>query len=260
MVRTWITAFAALAAFVLAARPAGAEDFFLAEAGTNTGKLWRSEAGAPEQLYHNRAARANPAYPHAIMKLNQTAIGADGAVYYCSGLDGCLMHLLDGRHEIMLFEFAGQIRDLATTGESHTVYFSVVPTPQNDEPLADGKIYRRDLWEGAAEEVAVVRQTDVGGNWWGTFAIADGVVYLATLHSPSRIYKVVPGGAPIRVFETSTFEIRGLTAGPVRDFFFSTADGGVHRTSDFRQTTAVLASQRRWADISTRPPADAPRP
>jgi len=43
---------------------------------------------------------------------------------------------------------------------------SVVPTPQNGEPLADGKIYRRDLWAGEPSEFAVVRQSQVGGNWW----------------------------------------------------------------------------------------------
>ena len=120
-------------------------------------------------------------------------------MYFVSGLDGYVIHLLDGRNEVLSFEYPGQIRDIDSGNEEHTVYFSVVPTPQNGEPLADGKIYRRDLWAGQPSEAATIRQADIGGNWWGTFAIQDGTTYIATFESPSRIFKLTSDG-PEQVF------------------------------------------------------------
>jgi hypothetical protein len=196
---------------------AAAADLYLAEANAFPGRLLVSEDGGAERVVHRRQPRPDRAYPSAVMKLQQVAVGPDNMLYYCSGLDGSLMHLLNRRHEIQSFEFPGQMRDLACTGEEHTVYFSVVPTPQNGEPLADGKIYRRDFWEGSATEVATVRQADVGGNWWGTFTVHDGVIYLATLEGRSRLFKL-NGDGPQQVFADCAFRITGLSPGESGEF------------------------------------------
>jgi hypothetical protein len=145
------------------------------------------------------------------MKLGQVAVGPDHKVYFASGLDGYVLHLLDGMHEVVSFEFPGQVRDLETGAEEHTVYFSVVATPQNGEPLADGKIYRRDMWAGQPSEFATVRQSQIGGNWWGTFAIQHGTVYIATFESPSRVFKLTTSG-PEQVFGANRFQIHGLAS------------------------------------------------
>jgi hypothetical protein len=242
----------------LAGRSLG-ERYFLAEQGTFPGKLSASDDGAAVRVVHRREPRPDRAYPSAVMKLQHVAVGPDAKIYYCSGLDGSLMHLLDGRHEIQSCEFPGQIRDLATTGEEHTIYFSVVPTPQNGEPLADGKIYRRDFWEGAATEVATVRQSDVGGNWWGTFTIREGVVYLATLESPSRLFQLT-GNGPQRVLADNNHRIVGLTTDAAGAFLFTTGDGQVWRTSDFAAIDVVARTNLRLSDIAVRPAPDAPRP
>jgi hypothetical protein len=236
-----------------------AEDLYLAEANVFPGRLLVSEGGTAERVVHRRQPRPDRAYPSAVMKLQHIAVGPDGKVYYCSGLDGSLMHLLDGRNEIQSFEFSGQIRDLACTGEEHTVYFSVVPTPQNSEPLADGKIYRRDFWDGSATEVATVRQADVGGNWWGAFAIHDGVIYVATLDERSRFFKLT-GDGPQPVFADNAFRVTGFTPGAGGEFFFTTGDGNVYRTSDFASADAVLRTDRRLSDVSVRAASESPRP
>jgi hypothetical protein len=242
----------------LAGRSVG-EQFFLAEQAAFPGKLYASDDGAAVRVVHRREPRPDRAYPSAVMKLQQVAVGADAKVYYCSGLDGSMMHLLDGRHEIQSFEFPGQIRDLATTGEEHTVYFSVVPTPQNGEPLADGKIYRRDFWDGAATEIATVRQSDVGGNWWGSFTIREGVVYIATLESPSRLLQLT-GDGPQRVFVDSNYRIVGLTSDADGAFLFTTGDGQVWRTTDFTTADVVARTDFQLSDVAVRPAADARRP
>ena len=160
-----LTLFAACAAVPTAT----GEDFYLTDGRAFPGQLWFARSGSPERLLHRREVTVNPAFPRAAMKLGQVAVGPDDKVYFASGLDGYVIHLLDGRNEVVSFEFAGQVRDLACSDEEHTVYFSVVPTPQNNEPLADGKIYRRDIWAGQPSEVATIRQSQVGGNWWGTW-------------------------------------------------------------------------------------------
>src|SRR4029079_3767023 len=116
---------------------------------------------APEQSIFRLPAKPNPAYPRAAMKIAQVAADRKGRVYFASGLDGYVFHLLDGSHEVVSFEFPGQIRDIDCGREPHAIYFSVVPTPQNGEPLADGKIYRRDFWDGQPSEEATVRQSQI---------------------------------------------------------------------------------------------------
>jgi hypothetical protein len=249
---------ASLIVSLFATASSHADDLFLADGGAFPGKLWLSEGGTVERPIVERAATADRAYPDAIMKLAQAAVGSDGKIFYASGLDGCLMHLLDGRNEIMAFEFAGQIRDLATTGEEHTVYFSVVATPQNDGLLADGVIYRRDLWEGRPSEVARVRQADIGGNWWGAFTIKDGFVYVATQGEFSRIYRLTSSG-PELAFDTRV-RVTGLTTGADGDFLFTTGDGFVYATRDFERIDTVLQTERRLSDVALRSSPDAVRP
>jgi hypothetical protein len=209
-------------------------------------------SGGAERSIHRREATANPAYSRAAMKIGQVTIGPDGKIYYVSGLDGYVMHLLDRRHEIHIFEFAGQIRDIDCGGEEHTVYFSVVPTPQNSEPLADGKIYRRDLWAGQPHEVATVRQADIGGNWWGTFAVKDGSIHIATLERPSRLFKVGTG-APQPVFTANQHEIHGFTTTHDGKFVFANNTGKIFRTADFVTVEPVLVGGQNFTDVAVEP-------
>ena len=189
--------------FSAVANTAFCVDYWLVDQSAFPGQVWRVNFNSAEQLVHQRKAKADPAYPRAIMKVAQIAAGPDDAFYFCSGLDGCVLGLLDDRHEVLSFEFDGQIRDLSSGGEPHVVYFSVVPTPQNGEPLADGKIYRRDIWQGEPEEVATIRQADVGGNWWGTFCVREGVVFLATTEPASRLFRLT-GGSLEPVFTSNS--------------------------------------------------------
>ncbi|MGD9723789.1 MAG: hypothetical protein AB7O59_04440 [Pirellulales bacterium] len=238
-----------LAAVVDLATIAAAADFYLADVRQFPGQLWLSRDGAAERLIFRSQPTANPAFPRAVMKVAQVAVGPQGEVYFASGLDGNVLHLLDGRHEVLSFEYPGQIRDLDCGGEEHTVYFSVVATPQNGETLADGKIYRRDLWAGQPSEAFTVRQAELGGNWWGTMAIRDGVAYLATLDVPSRIFKLA-GGAPERVFEHNTYKIDGLTSGADGNFYFTDGSNQVFRTTDFQAIESVWRGNRSFTDVA----------
>lgn len=242
----WSLALCALS--TLAARGLAA-DLLITDNRVFPGHLYQSTEGGPDRLIFRREATANPAFPRAAMKLGHVTEGPDSKIYFASGLDGYVLHLLDDKNEVVSFEFAGQIRDLDAGGEEHTVYFSVVPTPQNGEPVADGKIYRRDLWAGQPSEVATIRQSQVGGNWWGTFAIHDGTIYLATLESPSRLFKLTTSG-PEPVFVNNRARLTGLTITPEGDFYFADGGGSVYRTRDFETIDTALRSGRNVTDVA----------
>jgi hypothetical protein len=249
----------ALLCLVLTPSFVAAEDLWLATATEYPGRLRLSEGSTVPRVIFSRSDRPNPAYPDAIMKVGQIAVSVDQQVYYCSGLDGSLMHLMDGRHEIQPFTFPGQIRDLGCTSEPHTIYFSVVPTPRDGQPLADGVIYRRDFWEGTPNVVATIRQSDVGNNWWGTFTIKDSEIFLATLDSPSKLFRWAAGSIQ-PVYVHNSHQITGMTTGPGGEFIFTDGTGVVRRTYDFTNYETMLSTGMRLSDVAHRAPDVGGRP
>lgn len=249
---TWSKAYLYLPLLLLAVgfgSTALGDELLLTDYRTFPGELWQSHTAGSESRLIRREATANPAYPRAIMKLAEVTVDPDGQIYYCSGLDGCVLALLDRRNEVLSFEFPGQIRDIDSGNEQHTVYFSVVPTPQNSESLADGKIYRRDIWAGQPVEVATIRQADVGNNWWGTFTMAGGTPYIATLDNPSRLFKITSAG-PEPVFTTNRAKIVGLAATPDGKFLFTDGTNKVYRTADFNTVDTAYDSARPVSDVA----------
>lgn len=257
--RGWFCLILTLLATCVAAPTATGEDFYLTDGRAFPGQLWFARSGSPERLFHRREVTVNQAFPRAAMKLGQVAVGPDDKVYFVSGLDGYVIHLLDGKNEVVSFEFPGQVRDVACSDEEHTVYFSVVPTPQNNEPLADGKIYRRDIWAGQPSEVATIRQSQVGGNWWGTFTVRDNVFYLATLDSPSRILKLTTG-EPEPFATVNGYKVQGLANGPGDTFYFTDGGDKVYRTADFQTIEPVFHGSRPFTDVNLKSAAETPQP
>ncbi len=235
------------------------EDLWLAADGEFPGRLRFSQSGSEPRVLYTRASRPDPAYPNAIMKTGQIAVTTDGEVYYCSGLDGSLMHLLNGRHEIQAVEVSGQVRDLACTSEPHTLYYSIVPTPINNQPLSDGLIARRDFWQGSPDQVAVIRQADIGGNWWGIFTIKDGDIYLATMDFPSRIFRW-SGGALTRVFPDNQHVIKSLSVSANNRFLFADGNGAVWETTNFSDANRILQTSIPLRDIASAASPISPRP
>lgn len=243
-----LTGFFATLVFTLASN-LYADDLFLAAGNEFPGRLRLSEGDGAPSVVFSRQERPNPAYPNAQMKLSRVAVAVDRSVYYCSGLDGSVMHLLDGQHEIQVLEIEGQIRDLACTNEPHTIYYSVVPTPQEGEALQDGLIYRRDFQSGSPELVARIPQADVGGNWWGTFCILDSEIILLTNESPNRVFKW-SGGAVTHEFGHNTLSLSGITVSNDRKFLVSARTGHVHETTDFQAFRTVLSTSLPLTDLS----------
>jgi hypothetical protein len=238
--------------FVAGSSIAAASDLLLVDGKVFPGQLWESREGQPERILFREQATPNRAYPNAVMKIGHVTTGPDGKIYFASGLDGYVLHLLDRKNEVVSFEYPGQVRDLDATQEEHTVYFSVVATPQNGAALADGKIYRRDLWAGQPSETFTVAQAQVGGNWWGTFAMQNGNTYIATLDNPSRIFRLSTSG-PERVFAGNRYPIQGLTAAADGSFYFTDGTPAVYRTTDFDTVETVFRGSRPFGDAAIEP-------
>lgn len=246
---------AALFALIVQERVHG-EDLYLADGQRFPGELWYAQSGMSEQLVLRRDPQPNSTWPRTVAKVAQVAVGPDGKVFFCSGLDGSLMHILDKGIETQAFEIEGQIRDLACTGELNVVYFSVVATPQNGEPLADGQLFRCDLAKGELTQIATIGQADLGGNWWGLFTIRNGVIYLATVDSPSRIFMLTENG-PQQVFASNPLRITGLTVGPNGDFWLASGDNNVTRTADFANLVVPFQASDRVGDVAIPAPREA---
>lgn len=239
---------------------ASSQQAFLADGRIEPATLWQTDGSAEELVLYRRNPKPEPAFPGAEKKLAQIAVGSDNKIYFCSGLDGWVIHLLDRRNEVAAFDkVEGQIRDLACTGEEHTVYYSTVETPKDTEQLADGKIFRRDIHEGKATLIATIRQKDVGGNWWGTFTIHDGMIYLVTTEPNSRIL-IWKKGTVTPVAEVKGQRIEGITIAPDTSFQFVSGSNRVFCTSDFKDITTSDTSLKRLTDVAFPASKSAPRP
>jgi hypothetical protein len=224
------------------------EELYLASSHAWPGAIWRSELGLPERDFYERPSTPLASAPGGVPRIAHVAVTADGKQFYCSGLDGYILQNLGG-HDVVVCKFDGQIRDVAIGRENHTLYFSVVSTPQGGAPLADGKIYRFDRYTGRPVEIARVNQKQVGENWWGTFAIHDGLIYLATLEDSSRVFKL-DGNEAIPVKENTGLRITGLAINPEGEFLFATGGTQIFRTRDFSQVHAALSTRRRVTDVA----------
>lgn len=135
------SAFCLAVALVLScsATAACAESLWFADASAYPGKVWRNSGSGGPTVTHHRLAKADRAYPNAVMKVAQIAIDVEGNLFFCSGLDNYVIRLVDGRHEILPFpEAPGQVRDVSCSMEPHTVYYSIVPTPQENAARRTG--------------------------------------------------------------------------------------------------------------------------
>jgi hypothetical protein len=243
-----------LLALATANHPVVAQELFLTENAAVPGRLLLSTRGASPAQLHRRPPVANPAYPGASMTLNHVALDSEGQIFFCSGLDRYVMQLLDRRHEVPLLEIEDQVRDVACTEEPQTVYYSVVGTPQSGRPLPDGRIYRRNLGDGRPTLVAAVRQSDVARQWWGTFALQGGAVFIATEEPDSRVFKQT-GATWTQVGVTRGFRIKSLAVSHAGKFLFTTGGGKVYETTDFVTVHPALTTELQLRDVALRPPA-----
>lgn len=223
------------------------QDLYLTDATHFPGALWLSREGRAERVAHRRDVQPLSSAPGMIPRLAQVCVLPGGKQFFCSGLDGYVFHNLNG-HEVVSGDHKMQVRDLAPGENDHTYYFSTVATPQNNERLADGRIYRHDVWEGGPRLVATVKQDLVGNDWWGAFAVKGEDYYIATLRSPVRVYRLQGAEAELK-WESTEHRITGMTFDGDHLLF---ASGGkeIYRLRDFHDLDVVLRTERNMSDVA----------
>jgi hypothetical protein len=228
----------ALALTVLSAPAAFAEDLLLTTARSWPGTLSVSEGGTwPREIY--RHVEGSRYLRGAVPRIAAVAYGSSAGTFVCSGLDGAIFKL-DGNHPRLLYEHSGQVRDLAIDDGEGRLYFSVLPTPRGGESAGATEIWFFNFRTSRASRFAVIPQSAVDGDYWGTFTIRGGVLYAATLTPQGRVYRIFPGGRSELAFESGQGPTTGLTFGPSGELYYATDSAKVLRTADFRRSETVL--------------------
>ena len=131
------------------------------------------------------------------------------------------------------------------------LYYSVVPTPQNGEPVQDGEVFSVNLKSKTQELVWSIRQADLPDNWWGAFAVRGGKLYLATYGPPTQVFEWTAEGAqPIL---SLPFSCLGFDVDAAGQFYLASTDGRVYRAGAGEEPQlAFEASGSSLSDVALR--------
>lgn len=145
---------------------------FVTVRGTNSANYWQ-RGSVPERLTPRLRSLTNL---------------PDGSIAFCSGLDRSIMVL--GHAGEQELHHGGYLARQVRTDSNGDLYWSGLETPQNNNPLPDGFIYRRNAATGQVETLLTFSQSLVDRDWWGAFDVNNGQIYVATLRSPAKLYRV----------------------------------------------------------------------
>lgn len=168
----------------------------------------------------------------------------DGSIAFCSGLDRSIMVLGPaGEQEL---HHGGYLARQVRTDTNGDLFWSGVETPQNSNPLPDGFIYRRKATTGQVETLLTFSQSNTDHDWWGAFDVRGGQVYVATMKSPAKLYRIadsIPQHIATFSFPISSFRIIGPTAILAAD-----GQGRIYRVDDWQEPErADVVAQREFA-------------
>lgn len=189
--------------------PLFAEDFFLADGESWPGKILRTSDRGLQEVHLRSQALPQGDVP----RIRSITLDHDGNLVFCSGLDRSLMKLL-ARGEVR-FQHGGYLVRQVRTDTDGTIYFSGLETPLQGNPLPDGFIYRVNPASGRTETLSTFSQSDTQHDWWGSFDVREGHIYVSTFHEPSTIYdlSVVPPRALFTVpFGVHAFRFESETS------------------------------------------------
>ena len=230
----------------------GAPDLLLADNHRSPGAIIEITRGGERDRFAVNPAALPKEAREAIPKVGSVAISPSNEVFFCSGLDGFVWKLERGR-QVAVHQHGPTVRDLAFGAHRDMLFFTVVRTPQNDEQLADGEIFRKNIRTGEIGRVGVVRQEDVGGNWWGSIAIHRGQLYVSTMGRTSRILRQRSTGWEM-LLGTSEVELQGIDFESNGDLYLVAGSGKVFRSTNLRDLeTAAESHDARFSDIALEP-------
>jgi hypothetical protein len=228
------------------------DDLWLANSADFRGRVRVSHQGDPPKVIYTRPQLAYPADPQAVMRIAQLAVGRDGTLFFCSGQDGAIWRVAADEPETRVLTNSGTVCDLAFDADTAALYFSTVQAVDSATKQREGRILRVDLASGGSEEVLRVGVTDVEGSWRGVFTVQDGVFFLATDDSPSRIYRVA-GGEFQRVYRYNPRRVTGLSIAASGEFLVADDSSEIWSTRTFSVFSEVIATEFGISDVAAVP-------
>ncbi len=212
--------------FVCVGSSAEAQNFLVVDQDAFPGKLI-SIQGSNTSIFWQRGAVNDRLVP----KIQSLTSLSDGSIAFVSGLDRSIVHLGPGGERE--FHQGGYLARQVRTDDHGDLYWSGLETPQDNNPLPDGFIYRHRASDGQVETLLTFSQSNVDHDWWGAFDVRGGQVYVATAKSPAKIYRV----------ESSIPRLIATVPFPVSSFRFETDDsilaadghGRIYRIADLQQ-------------------------
>lgn len=246
-VRLLLLALVACCLFAFFIPMAAAEEFLLAD-----GRAWPGRIlVASERGERVLAVRDTRLPPELIPRVQSLTTLTDGRVIFASGLDRSLMELQP--HGERVFQHGGYLARQVRTDRDGTLYWSGLETPINGNPLPDGFIYRLNA-DGTSQPVLTFSQGDVGRDWWGSFDVVEGRIFVGTLRNRTSIYDV--SVSPVQPVVTLPIAVTAFRFGRDGSLYGCDGGGNIFRWADRTQPEryeAVLRSATPFVDFAIRP-------
>lgn len=236
-------AWAGLAVFV-ACNACSADDFLLADGQAWPGRILACRNGVVAPFHD----RTNSLPDGLVPRVQSISVLPSGEVAFCSGLDRTVLEADRlGEHTL---HHGGYLARQVRTDRDGTLYWSGLETPLGGNPLPDGFIYALDPNTHEVRTVLTFSQGDVGRDWWGSFDVVNGRIFVATLSGPSQIYDV--SVSPVRHVCTLPFAITAFRFAADGSLYATNGQGQLYRVADVTNSAPaelVLDAGVRFVDF-----------
>lgn len=228
-ISVWIAMFLCFTAapFSTLTPAAVGEEFVLADGRAWPGRIFTANGRAESVLN----VRPGGLPQELIPRVQSLTTLPDGRIIFCSGLDRSLVELLPRGERV--FQQGGYLARQVRTDRDGTLYWSGLETPINGNPLPDGFIYKLNA-RGQAETVMTFSQGDVGRDWWGSFDVVEGRVFVGTNRGRTSIYDV--SVSPVQPVCTLPIAATAFRFGRDDSIYACDGSGNLYRFSDRANT------------------------
>ena len=250
MVRCSSRAIVATLATLGAAATTFGDGFWFADHRAMPGIVMSSDgSNAPREVFR-RASNITNGASDSVPKIGCVAPGKMlGQVFFASGLDRYIFRA-DGGRQVLAHTHSAQVRDLAFGDNPDLLYYSVVPTPQNGEPVPNGEIFSYHVKTKEQKLVWQINQADLPAAWWGAFAARGNRFYLATFDPPTQILEWSSDGAK-PVLQANGLSAIGLDIAENGDFYLAASDGKVYLVRAGEEPQVAFESPgRKLSDVA----------
>ncbi len=212
--------------FVYLSASVSAQNFLVVDQNAWPGKLISIRGNNTTHVWQR-----GPLNDRLVAKIQSLTSQNDGSIAFVSGLDRSIITLGPGGEGEL--HQGGYLARQVRTDENGDLYWSGLETPQNENPLPDGFIYRRRAVDGQVETVLTFSQSLVERDWWGAFDVRGGQIFVATAKTPAKIYRL-DNSIPTLI-ATVPFPISSIRFESSNSILAADGRGRIYRVADLQQ-------------------------